>query len=172
MIDFGTIVDMELLIEEFSTQDRLNQFDSMLIASPQVECPLEEQFTPGLYIRERFVPAGTLFTTYTWKETHPFRCIIGELLIWESGKGWQLFEAPCKGITKKGTKRVVYAITDVIWETLHANPTNTKDPKLLHDMLFKSYDNPYVDEAKLLEINKVRERKGIDPSTLSKNKVI
>lgn len=157
MEDTGLNVDLELLVEEFSTEERLQQFEAILISNNQVDCPLEELFAPGLYIRERFVPAGTLFSTYTWKETHIFRCIMGELLIWEEKKGWQLYTAPCRGITQKGTKRVVYAVTDVIWETLHANPDNLTDPKDLHDLLFENYSNPYVSLTDLKKINKCQE---------------
>lgn len=154
MIETGLTIELEELIEDLSTEDRIKQFDAFLIGMEQVECPLEDQFYPGLYIRERFVPAGTLFTTYTWKTTHPFRCIHGELLIWQDGKGWEVFKAPCKGITYAGTKRIVYAIDDVIWETLHANPDDIHDEKELHDMLFENYDNPYVSLSQLQEINK------------------
>jgi len=149
-------VELAELMEDLSTKERIQQLEAILINSDQVDCPLENQFTPGLYIRERFVPCGTLFTTYVWKTTHPFRCIMGELLIWEEETGWQLYQAPCKGITQAGTKRVVYAVTDVIWETLHGNPDNITDEKELHDMLFENYDNSFISLPQLQKINKVR----------------
>lgn len=156
MAETGLTIDLDKLVEDLSTDEQIKRFEAFMIAMPQVECPLDNQFYPGLYIRERFVPAGTIFTTYTWKTTHPFRCISGELLIWEKEKGWQLFEAPCKGITYAGTKRIVYAITDVIWETLHTNRTDTTDEKELHDMLFENYDNELVDLSQLQQVNKIQ----------------
>lgn len=154
MIETGLVIDLEELIEDLSTEARIKEFDALLIGMEQVECPLDNQFYPGLYIRERFVPANTLFTTYTWKTTHPFRLIQGKLLIWEDGKGWELFDAPAKGVTFAGTKRIVYAIDDVIWETLHPNPDELRDEKELHDMLFENYVNEYVDLPQLQLINK------------------
>lgn len=142
-------VEIEELIQDLSTKDRLLQLDALLINSEQVDCPLDNQFTPNLYIRERFVPAGTLFTTYTWKIEHPFFCSIGELLIWDETNGWQLFAAPCRGLTKAGTKRIVYAITDVCWSTYHYNPTDTHDIAELEHMLFEKYENPYLSLSKL-----------------------
>lgn len=150
MIESGAIVAIEELIDK----KRIKEFDALLISMPQVDCPLDMQFYPGLLIRERFVPSGTIFTTYTWKTTHPFRCIQGKLLIWEEDKGWILFEAPCKGLTLAGTKRVIYVIEDVIWETLHANPTDTQDEKELHDMLFENYQNEYLSLEELNRVNK------------------
>lgn len=156
MKETGLTIELDKLIDDLSTKEKIKQLDAVLIGMPQVDCPLDHQFYPGIYIRERFVPAGTLFTTYTWKTCHPFRCIMGELLIWEEEKGWQLFTAPCKGITHTGTKRIVYAITDVIWETIHPNPTDITDEKQLHDMLFENYDNELVNLAQLQQINKTQ----------------
>ena len=43
-----------------------------------------------------------------------------------------------------GVKRIGYAVTDVIWATVHLNPTNTQDmDKLEADVIsvsFESYD--------------------------------
>lgn len=154
MSETGVMIELDKLVKDLSTKQKVKKLDAFIIGMPQVDCPLDYQFYPGLLIRERFVPAGTLFSTYTWKTTHPFRCIGGELLIWEEKIGWQLFTAPCKGITYAGTKRIVFAIDNVIWETLHANPTDTKDEKQLHDMLFENYENEFVDLAQLQQINK------------------
>lgn len=157
MKEIGVAIDLDELTKDLSTKKKAKLFDAFLINMPQVDCPLDNQFYPGLHIRERFVPAGTLFTTYTWKVTHPYRCIRGELLIWQENVGWELFTAPCKGITYAGTKRIVFAIDDVIWETLHANPTDTQDEKELHDMLFENYENEFVDLTQLQEINKCQQ---------------
>lgn len=157
MIETGLTIELEELIEDLSTEDRIKQFDAFLIGMEQVECPLDEQFAPNLYLRERFVPAGTLFSTYTWKTEHPFFCSMGELLIWQDDKGWEVFKAPCRGLTKAGTKRIVYAVTDVVWTTIHYNKTNTRDPKKLHDMLFENYCNEFVDLPELKAINRCQE---------------
>ena len=36
-------------------------------------------------------------------------------------------------ISKAGTKRALYAETDLTWITVHANPTNTEDLKELEE---------------------------------------
>lgn len=134
-------VELEYLIENLSTKERLLQLDAYLIRGEQVECPLEHIFVEHQYLRERFVPGGTLFTTYTWKIDHPFFGSMGELLIWDENSGWVLFKCPCRGTTKAGTKRVVYAITDVVWTSVHFNPTNTQNIEELEEIWLEKYEN-------------------------------
>lgn len=144
MSEVSNKIELEELIKNLSTKDRLLQLDAFLINSPQVECPLDHRFTENQWIRERMVPAGTLFSTYTWRIEHPFFGMMGELLIWDETNGWQLFKSPCQGITKAGTKRVVYAITDVVWVSVHFNPTNTRNIEELEEMWLEKYQNPYI----------------------------
>lgn len=154
MIETGTLVTVEELVEDLSTEERLMQLDAFLINMPQVEFPLTHKFTPNLYIREVYVPANVLFTTYVHKTEHPFFGGMGELLIWEKEKGWQHMVCPCTGITEANTKRIVYTLTDVVFTTIHANPTDTQDEKELHDMLFENYENEFVDLKQLQLINR------------------
>lgn len=149
MSEVAKKVELEELIENLSTKDRLLQLDAFLINSEQVECPLEHHFTEYQWIRERFVPAGTLFTTYTWLHEHPFFGSLGELLIWDETSGWVHYKCPCRGITKAGTKRVVYAITDVVWSSVHFNPTNSQNIEELENLWLEKYSNPFVNLQEL-----------------------
>lgn len=158
MSEVSLKTDIDNLLNNLSTSDRLLQLDALLIQGEQIECPLEQQFVPGMWIRERMVPALTLFTTYTWRKTHPFYCSMGELLIWDEKTGWQHFKAPCRGLTLAGTKRIVYAITDVVWSTFHPAAfikgnedgwSENKKQKLiqkLEDIWLEKYENKYLPE--------------------------
>lgn len=147
--DLEEIVETFALLPHEQIADQVLKLEAMLIKGERVDCPLEHQFSDGLYMREVFVPAGTLFTTYVHKTEHPYFGSLGELLIWEDGNGWVHMKAPCRGVTKPGTKRIVYAITDVIWTTVHANPRNITDTDKLEDMLFETYENKYLSLAEL-----------------------
>lgn len=154
MSEVAKKVELEELIENLSTKDRLLQLDAFLIHNEQVECPLEHIFLENLYIREVFIPAGTLFTTYVHKTENAFFIMMGELLIWDEKNKWQRINSPYRGITKKGTKRVCYAISDVVWNTTHYNPDNCRDISVLEKRLFKNYSNPYLSLKELELIQK------------------
>ncbi len=156
MSEISIKTDINDLITDLSTEDRLLQLDALLIQGEQVECPLDMQFSPGMWIRERFVPMGTFFSTHTWKVSHPFYCSMGDLLIWTKEKGWVMHSAVCRGLTPAGTKRVVYALTDVCWTTFHSAPFVTGEEndwpddkkaeliERLEDMWLEKYSNRFL----------------------------
>lgn len=122
--------------EAASPIDKIEYELSML---PAAELPLTHIFTEGIYVRKIFVPAGTLFTTVHHNTEHPFILISGTINI-VSNKGPSNITGPFMGITSKGTRRIVHAITDVIYLTIHANPDNLTDP----DEMLKSITIPVI----------------------------
>lgn len=91
----------------------------MLSAAPVVYLPLIHRFTPGLYIREIFMPAGTLLTSKIHRQEHPYVVLSGRVSVWIPGVGVQTFTGGHVGITKPGTRRVLYIHEDTRWITFH-----------------------------------------------------
>jgi len=94
---------------------------------PQVDCPLIHRFTPGMYTREIFMPSGTLIVSKIHKTEHPYVITKGSVSVWIEGVGVQLFKAPYVGVTKPGTRRILFIHEDCNWMTFHA--TNHKTPE-------------------------------------------
>lgn len=93
---------------------------------PQVDQPLNHYFANGLYWREIFNPKGCIITTKIHGEQNISIITKGRLgCITEDGE--EILEAPAMFITKPGTKRVLYAQEDTIFNTVHPNPTNSRD---------------------------------------------
>lgn len=89
-------------------------------------------FADGMYIRECRVPKGFLFVSELHRFDHPYFLQKGKLRICSEEQDITL-TAPHYGITKKGTKRLVYVEEDVVWITCHATEeTNTE--KILEDI--------------------------------------
>lgn len=89
---------------------------------------LNHIFTPGLYVREIFMPKGMLLTSRIHLTEHPFVISCGVASIWDDEKGWVTMSAPHTGITKPGTRRILYIHEDTIFSTFHLNPENETDP--------------------------------------------
>jgi len=83
-------------------------------------CPVIHRFTPGMYIREIHIPAGTLGTTMEHLTRHPFFILRGHVFISSGPEGHARYRAPHVGITEAGTRRALYAVEDTIWVTCHA----------------------------------------------------
>jgi len=99
----------------------LDELEASLVHSglPKAECPVTHRFTPGMYIREIFIPAGTLLTSMEHRYEHPFVISQGRIRVTSEKEGCVTYQAPHTGITRPGTRRALYAETDVIWTTFH-----------------------------------------------------
>jgi hypothetical protein len=92
---------------------------------PLSEFPLVHRFTPGLYIREIFMPAGSLLTSKIHNTEHPFVISRGVVSVWSKETGAVTLRAPYTGITTPGTRRVLFVHEDTVWTTFHVGEETT-----------------------------------------------
>jgi hypothetical protein len=93
----------------------------------QIQPPVLHHFAPGMYGREILLPAGSLTIGKIHKHAHLNVISMGKCRVLTED-GTKTFEAPYTFVSKPGTKRVVYAITDVVWTTCHlANSTDLEE---------------------------------------------
>lgn len=114
---------------EHQPQDPMEFIDQieehMVGASDQVTLDTEHHFTPGLYMRTCFIPAGVISTTKIHNTTHPLALMRGSASIWTKEAGVVTYHAPCILITTPGTRRIFYAHSDTTAVTFH--PTEETD---------------------------------------------
>ena len=110
-------------------------------------CPVKHTFSDGIYVREMFVPKGMMLVGKIIKQTHHIFLMSGKIaIITEDGE--KIMEGPCSVVAKGGTKRVGYALTDVVWINVHPNITDTPDlDKLEQEVIAEDYDeyNRYIE---------------------------
>ncbi len=112
--------------------------------------PSTHRFTPGLYTREIFMPAGTIATTKIHKTEHPFVISQGEVSVYIEGSDKvERFTAPHTGITKPGTRRLLFVHKDTTWTTFH--PTNETDLGVIEDQIIEPYINPFLADEKVIK---------------------
>lgn len=119
----------------------INAIEAVLVDLPQRECPVTHRFTPGLYTREIFMPAGedgTIVTSKIHKTEHPFAILAGRVSVWQSETGWVEYRAPYVGITKPYTRRVLVVHEDTRWVTFHV--TNETDLKKIEAALILPHE--------------------------------
>jgi hypothetical protein len=131
---------LEEALEKAKANPRLNALEDFLAMFPPQEMPLIHRFTPGLYIREIHIPAGTVSTTKIHKKEHPFVISKGEVSVWTEDGGVQKMVAPFTGITTPGTRRIIFAHTDVVWVTFHT--TDKTDLKEIESEVIEPHDIP------------------------------
>lgn len=86
------------------------------------DCPLVHTFTNGIYVREIFIPAGTMLTGKIHRHEHPNFLMQGKVSIITEDGGAQIMEAPQSIISPAGCKRALYTHTPTWWITVHLNP--------------------------------------------------
>lgn len=115
-----------------------------------VEMPVTHRFTPGMYAREIFMPAGTLLTSKIHKTEHQYVVISGKVSVWVGDGEEIVLEAGHVGITMPGTRRVLYIHEDTRWITFH--PTELTDLAAIEQELIEPHDFPKLDaEARMIE---------------------
>jgi hypothetical protein len=134
--------------------DRVDELELFMVENYEtIDCPLTHRFTPGMYIREIFMPAGSLITSKIHKTEHPFTISKGKVAVSIDGKDWEEFEAPYTGITKPGTRRILYIIEDCVWSTYHVNPSDSQDLEEIECILIDKRENNLLKE--LIENKKI-----------------
>ena len=112
-------MESTLTAQEEATES-MDKVELAITKSPPVDIPTEHLFTPGLYARTIRIKAGTLFTSMAHKTEHPFVISQGVIMVRSHVEGDNIYEAPHIGVTMPGTRRVLFAETNVVWTTFHA----------------------------------------------------
>lgn len=127
-------------INRLVDHDTIDELERELLRHPDIliDMPVTHLFTPGMYVREIFNPAGTLLTTKVHKTEHPFALMKGKVSIFTPGSSQvEHLIAPYIGVTVPGTRRVMFVHEDVIWITFHANPDNEQDLDKLEERIIE-----------------------------------
>lgn len=89
---------------------------------------LRHFFVPDQYIREITMKKGSIIVTRKHLVDHVFIISKGVVTVFVPGEGISILQAPYTGITKAGTKRLLYVNEETIWTTTHPNKSNEKCP--------------------------------------------
>ena len=142
------IVEFEPKVPSLADWEKSSPIDKIeyeLSTMPSVEVPLTHLFTDGVYIRQADTPAGSMFTTVHHNTEHPFILTSGTIQVISNEASYTI-TGPFIGITKIGTRRLVYSQTDATYLTIHANPENLADPDEIMKKITISVKNPLMDD--------------------------
>lgn len=117
--------------------EKIDRLEVALNDLPQVEFPTESTFTPGLYCRKIFMPAGSFLTSKIHKTEHPYVVTQGVVDVWIDGDV-ETIRAPHFGITMPNTRRVLHVKEDTVWATYH--PTNKTTVEEVEDEIIIKRD--------------------------------
>ena len=115
---------MSAVVQSAESRQAVEALQVELSKMPQVELPTEHIFHGGMYCRQLFQPAGSLVVGKVHKKEHFFMVVQGTVAITGDGETL-LYTAPFMLTSKPGTKRALYAETDVVYMTIHRADSTT-----------------------------------------------
>lgn len=110
---------MSDLIPHFvPSREQIDRLQSAMLEMPQADLKTQHFFSPGVYVRRVWRPAGTVIVGKVHKKHHIFMCAAGEIIAWTDG-GMRRLQAGDVVECSPGTKRVTFATQDSIGVTIH-----------------------------------------------------
>lgn len=108
---------------EIAVTTSLDQIEAMMLAAPQIDCPLVHHFGGGIYIREGFIPAGTYILGHSHKKETMNVLLRGKMAVFVNDDV-KVIEGPFIFVSNPGRK-FGYAIEDCVFQNIH--PTDKTD---------------------------------------------
>ncbi len=118
----------------------ISEIDLEISKMPPAVAPVKNIFTPGLYTRTIFMPAGSAHRSKIHKTEHQYIISQGACFVSENGGPRMLYNAPFHGITKPGTWRTLFIVIDCVWTTMH--PTDKKTVEEIEADIIQSMEEP------------------------------
>jgi len=139
--------------EKVSELERIGHIENVWMSDEELQekNPVKHTFTDGYYMREIFSPANQILISKIHKREHAYFLMKGELSILTE-EGVFKIKAPHQGITKPGTKRVIYTHSDVTFITVHGTDKKTVE-EVEEEVIAKDYSDPLItaEDLKLLK---------------------
>ena len=126
-------------LKHLSSQ-KLDAIEASLIEAAEAglfqepEVPLMHFFVPGMYVREVFMPRGSLIVSMEHKTSELNLVPRGKAIV-RSGDDLRLVEGPCSFESEAGIRKILFILEDTVWQTAHMNPDDTRDIELLKSRL-------------------------------------
>ena len=124
-------------VRQVPTMQEIKQLQEIVGIAPQIELPLKHHHSVGAYVREIFMPAGSVVIGKEHATRHLNIVVSGKCTVW-TVDGKHVFDAKDGPITFEsmaGVKKVLYMHTNVVWMTVH--PTDETDPDRLENIFIR-----------------------------------
>jgi len=125
----------------------------MSLGEPTPPCPVKHLFASGVYIREIFMPAGSVVIGKIHTTEHFNEIVSGECIVFTADEEYMTRKAGDIFVSKAGVQKSLRCLTDVVWRTVHA--TNETDvSKIEPELTAESYSD-LVNDQLILERKRI-----------------
>ena len=125
-----------------NTSNPLKELQEKMEQGPQVELEINHYFSKDVYAREMIVPKGVAFIGKVHKHENLTIISQGSIVVHSTTEGVRTLHAPCTFVSPPGTQRAGFALTDVVWTTIHG--TNETDIDKIEEQFIVDNQEDYL----------------------------
>lgn len=135
--------------KSISNTKNIEPLEKMMLEQPQVDTPVTHKFGPGVYMREVFLPKGTLVIGHHHIHEHTNIFLKGKMTFFKDDGDKAELSAPLTMVSGPGRK-IAFTHEDCIWINVYS--TEETDVEKLEEQLFIKSETWLKDNA--LKISK------------------
>lgn len=122
---------MDLMtLDDVPTREKIQRLQETMLPMQTKQPEPQHFFAPGMYMRELVVPAGMLMVGKIHKHAHFLMVLKGKAeVISEFGR--MIVEAGHLSVSPAGVKRVVLALENTQFVTVHVNKNDSQDLEII-----------------------------------------
>ena len=119
-----------MTMDEVPTREKIQRLQETMLLMQTDQPEPQHFFAPGMYMRELVVPAGMLMVGKIHKHAHFLMVLKGKAeVISEFGR--MIVEAGHLSVSPSGVKRVVLALENTQFVTVHVNKNDSQDLEII-----------------------------------------
>lgn len=126
-------------------RDKVFAIEAEMKKQPQLELEVKNHFCNGVYARELFIPKNVIIVGKIHKYQNLNMLVKGRLMVSIDDNITEV-NAPFVVVSPAGTKRIVYAIEDSIWITIHR--TDELDLNKIEEHFIAQNEQEWLDFCK------------------------
>lgn len=111
----------------------IEKVEAQLLQVEQKDCPVEERFNDGIYLRECTMPADTLVFGHAHKTAHYNIVMTGKAFV-RVGDEVHEMKAGDIFLSGVGVRKLLWIVEEMKWITVHPNPTGERNQAKLREM--------------------------------------
>lgn len=141
---------MSTELEIFKSQLQLKELENELLKMEQVEIPTTHTFSGGVYLRQIFIPKGTIIIGKRHRHETCNILLSGSLILYMGEDvPTQRIDGPFLFTSAPNTKKMAYCVEDAVFVNIH--PTKETDLEKIEQEFIIPEEEYLLEEAKRIE---------------------
>lgn len=132
------------------TLQEIESLESKMLGLPQIKYTQQSYHAPGIWVRELRAPAGSLIIGHEHRHAN-LNILAQGSKIMVIGDRVERMTAPYCVPSGLGIRKIGLILTDMVWFSIHHNPTNEQDEEKLEELFYRKSGTFKAEEIRRAE---------------------